>query len=401
MYLQKKDYARGLDELKEATILAPSDHLIHETYAQGLLRAEKLDEAVVAFKESLLLGPDDENVRADLAAALEKKGDWAGALEQWRERAYAEAHVDRRDLAPRPESRLTVQKDYEAAQQRFKQHLAALKAAGKAGEAAELEARVRADEASPKISGQLDAALLAGDKANSERRFDEAIRQYKEAVGLAEQLNPHTQQLAIALDHLGNCYMGQDWAAADAAFGRELKVTEEIFGPQSPNLALPMQALGTSALLQKKYDVAFKYYSQAANLYEKTYGEGSQQFADSQRVLARVYLVQKQYEKAEPYLVRAVKTDESFMGHDNPQLLMPLSALCGLYEDWGKAEKSEACDSHLLEILEKQYGADSPVLLSTLASEAKALRSLGRGDKAGEIEKKIEAIRTAAVNPEQ
>ena len=134
---------------------------------------------------------------------------------------------------------------------------------------------------------------------------------------------------------------------------------------------------------------------------EKTFGEVSQQFAESQRILARVYLVQKQYDKAELYLVRAVKTDESFMGRDNPQLLMPLSALCGLYDDWGKAEKSEACDSHLLEILEKQYGANSPVLLSTLTSDAKALRTLGRADKAAEIEKKIESIRTAAVNPEQ
>ena len=223
------------------------------------MNSGNFDGAIAEFNESLLLDRNQPGVRAELALVLEKKGDWPGALEQWRQRSLAEAHVDRRDPTPRPVSSSDPQKDYEAAQRRFKQHVAALKAAGKASEAADLEAKIAAANSSPKISEQLDAALLAGDKANSERRFDEAIRQYKEAVKLAEQLHPHTQQLVMALDHLGNCYMGQDWAAADSAYARELKVVRAPHGWQSPNLAPPLQSLGTSALLQKKYDIAFKY----------------------------------------------------------------------------------------------------------------------------------------------
>jgi tetratricopeptide (TPR) repeat protein len=385
--------------LKEATILGPSDAMAQEAYGRGLVEAGKLSEAVVAFKESVLLDPNQSGVRAELATVLERTGDWAGALEQYRQCVLAEGRIDRHDPTPRMISGSDPQKEYEAAQGRFKQHLAALKAAGKGAEATDLEARVEAASASPKISEQMDAALQAGDQANMARHFDEALRQYKEAVRFGEQLQPN-QQFITALDHIGNLYMGQDWQAADEAFGRELKVSAQTYGAQSPNLAQPLQSLGTSALLQKKYNVALKYYSEAADLIQKTYGEGSEQFAESQRVLSRVFFMQKQYDKTEPYLLRAVKIDEGLMGPDSPRVLMPLAALCSLYDSWGQAEKLEACESRLTGVMEKQYGANSPALLSTLDYEAKVLRRLGRGDRAAEIEKRIDAIRTAAVNPD-
>ena len=125
---------------------------------------------------------------------------------------------------------------------------------------------------------------------------------------------------------------GQDPAAAEAAYERELKVTEEIYGAQSANLAAPLQSLGRNALMQKDYASAEKFFFRAVDVNEKVYGEGSDKVAHSLLIAASVYIAQKDYAKAETYLVRALNIDESLFGHDGVDLLMPLASVCTLYD---------------------------------------------------------------------
>lgn len=73
-------------------------------------------------------------------------------------------------------------------------------------------------------------------------------------------------------------------------------------------------------------------------------------------------------------------------------LVMPLGSLCNLYDGWGKADKADGCYKQLLGTLEKEYGTDSPALVSVLNNDAKALRSLGRGEAAGQLEQKVKSI---------
>ena len=118
--------------------------------------------------------------------------------------------------------------EYEKAQARLKEHIAALKAAGKVSEAAALEASVRAAEAAPGLSEQVDAAMQAGMRELTQRHFDVALADYKQAVVLADKMQPHDGRLVTALDNVGNGSMAHDPAAAEAAFERELKVAQEL-----------------------------------------------------------------------------------------------------------------------------------------------------------------------------
>ena len=142
---------------------------------------------------------------------------------------------------------------------------------------------------------------------------------------LAEKMQPHDQRLVTALDHVGNEYLGQNPAAAEAAYERELKVSEEIFGVHSANTAMPLQSLGRNALMQKDYAAAEKFYFREVDVNEKVYGEGSDRVAASLLDAASVYVVQKDYAKAEPYILRAVHIDESLYGGDSVGMLIPLS----------------------------------------------------------------------------
>jgi Tetratricopeptide repeat len=370
---------------------------MHDLYGQALQGSGNIDGAIAQFKQSVALDPKQPTIAIELAAALEKKGDWVASLDQYHKAALADASIDYRNKIIRSDAP-DPQKEYAAAQLRYSSHIASLKAKGKASEVAALEARVHASQAAPNLSAKLDEALQAGAKAASERRFDQACVHYQEAVKLAEQLQPHDQRLATALDSLGNQYVGQDFAAADAAYSHELKVVQEIYGPQSFQVTHPLESLGTSAFLQRDYPTAQKYYSRAVELNEKFFGEENDKVAESLRILSRVYLAQKQFDKAESILLRAVKIDESLFGRDGIGMLLPLSTLCSVYDNWGKPDKSEPCNRQLLAVLEKQYGENNLQTVPVLKSQAQALRALGRVEEAARVEEHIKTIQATAMN---
>src|SRR5260370_16845863 len=139
---------------------------------------------------------------------------------------------------------------------------------------------------------------------------------------------------------------------------------------------MPLQSLGTSALMRNDYPAAQKFYTQAVEVNEKAFGESSDKVADSLRILSRIYFEQKQFDQAEPILLRAVKIDESLFGRDGSGLLLPLAALCGLYDNWGKPDKSEPCDRKLLAVLEKQFGENSLQIVPILNTQPHPLPTL-------------------------
>ena len=205
-------------------------------------------------------------------------------------------------------------------------------------------------------------------------------------------MQPHDARLVTALDNVGMGCMGRDPAAAEAAFERELKVTEELFGPQSANLAAPVQSLGRNALMQHDYATAEKFFFRAVDVNEKVFGEGSDRVASGLVSAAVVYVVQRDYAKAEPYLLRALNIDESLYGRDGVGLLIPLGSVCSLYDKWGKPEKLEPCEHQLITVLAKQFGPNSPQLAGTLDKEAQTLRTLGHAKEAAAVDERLASI---------
>jgi tetratricopeptide (TPR) repeat protein len=396
--IKKGNYARALDQLERAENLAPSDSAIHDLYGQALEASGKTDAAISEFQQSIALNPEQIPVLIELASAFEKKGDWVAAIGEYKKASLADASVDLRGKVVYLNAR-DPQNEYEAAQIRLKDHLAALRAAGKPDEAAKIEAGIQSAETGSGLSEQLDAAMQAGANADKARHFDEAIGDYQQAVDLADKLQPHDPRLVTALDYLGKNYAGQNPAAAQAAFEREFKVAQELFGPENPHLTGPLQSLGINAVIQHDYPTAEKYFFRAVDINEKFFGEGSDKVADALVQATSVYFADKDYAKAEPYLLRALTIDESFHGKDSPSIVIPLSRLCAVYERWDKPEKLEPCEKQLLGILETQYGSTSPVLATVIASEAKALRSLGRNDEAARLEDRLASIRAASMKP--
>lgn len=396
--LKQQKYSEAAAELKEGEMARPESPDIHDVRAQALAGSGDFAGAIGEFQAALQLKPKQIQVMLRLASALEKHGDWTASLNEYREASLIDSAIDLRTKVMRSDE-LDPQKEYASAKERWNDHLAALKAAGKSSDATALQTQLTASRSSASLSDQVDAALQSGWSAIRRRDRQGAVSQYKLAVELAEKLPPNDPRLVNALDNLGNSYFGWDTPAAQAAYERELQAAVNIFGPQSPQLTAPLQSLGRSALMQHDYAAAQKYMFQAVDINEKAFGEGSESVAKSLIYAATVFVVQKQYDKAEPYLLRAVHIDDSLFGKDGIYGIFPLTNLCDLYDRWEKSSEADTCDQQLVSMIEKQYGANSPALAGVLADDSKQLRALGRTAAADAIDTRIAAIRSASMKP--
>jgi tetratricopeptide (TPR) repeat protein len=397
--LAKKDFAGAIDELRRAEVVSPSSWNIHDLYGQALVAAGQNDLAISEFKEAASLDPKQSQVMTELGSALEKKGDWVGALEQYRKGALADA--DRLNKAQLGQAvyhfEPDPQKEYKAAQLRFADYVASLKAAGKAAEAVEQEERARMLDTSAGTLERVQMAMQAGERAFKERRFDEAEKSYNEAVALAEHLPPGDENLIVALGRLGNAYgMQQDYTDAEAALHRQLMIIEKTFGPTSPRMTDPLFFLGSIAAGLKNYTAAESYFERALDVNLKIFGENSTKTSESLRAMAGLYMAQSDWSKAEPYLLRAVKGSEVAAGPDDNMVLVPLWGLCDLYDRWNKPEKSQPCWRRATGIMEKQVGVNSPDLGTSLTNEASALRKMGRTSEADQLVQRLVKIQLTA-----
>jgi tetratricopeptide (TPR) repeat protein len=392
----RKDYSGAIKEFKQIEYLTPSDPRVHDLMGQSLSSLGDSVGSIAEFKQAVALDPKRFSARVELAAALEAQGDWVPALEEYRQAAQTSIPYPGTVVEVQAISYAGAQAAYQAAQNRFHQHVASLKASGKVAEAAVLERSIGGPKESKKLSTDLDAVILKGSQAASAGRFEEIEKDYKEAVALAEKVQPRDDRLKFCLIHLANFYAGRkEFDLAEASFQRAIKVTEDLHGQGSPELDQPLQEFGHYYLTRHDYSSGFEYYSRAVAIDEKVYGENSNKVADSLRKLSFVYLAQKDYAKAEPYLLRAQSIIDSLAGPEGDGENLVLSSLCNLYENWDKPEKGEPRNRQMLAILEKQYGPQSPVIVSVLITEAKMLRELGRQQEAAKFEQRALSIRSA------
>lgn len=386
--LIKKDSGAAVSELSQAQQLAPSSPSIHELYAQALQASGQTDAAIAEYREAIALDPKQSHYIVELGSALEKKGDWAGAMEQYQKASLTQANTKMkvqagdviRETNPDPEQ------EYKRAQLRFADHLTALRAAGKSGEAAELEGRVQVSNTSAGTLRRVQTAMKAGQDAWSRQQYDVSEKFYSQAVSLAEHLPPGDENLIISLQGLGNAYaMRQDYKDAESAYRRELSIVEKTFGPMSPRATDPLLPLAHLAALRKDSVAAENYLLRSVDIDVKNFGEQDAHTTNSLRQLAGFYTEQKQWSKAETYTLRAVKASE---GND-PVLLITVWGLCDLYDRWGKVDQAQLCWHRETGLMEKQVGENGPDLAQPLNNEAQDLRKLGRAAEAAKLEQRV------------
>jgi tetratricopeptide (TPR) repeat protein len=398
--MQKHDLNAAIEECKQAEALSPSDPSNHANFGVALAEAGRTAEAISEFREAVALDPNDLGSSVDLAKAFEASHNWPAALAEYRKAALSFTTANMRKGVAMVDGK-TPQQQYEDAQNRYSQYLQQLESSGKSAEAAAIEKQILAGAANPSLSKQMDDAMLAGATAMNQKQPDEARRQLGIAVKLGEQIQPHDERLIHALDAYGRLNIGIDAAVAQSSFEREMKVINELFGDNDPDLeGQALRSLAGNAAAQKEFDAAVNFYTRALAVDEKTYGEHSAQVGNELRLISRLYEVQNQFDKAEPYLLRDVRNAETT--GDDQHLQIALWNLAFFYDRWGKKpQETIDCQTRVIALLERTYGPNSFGLAQPLESEEKALRALGRNGEADQIAARLKTIQAAPASLNQ
>jgi tetratricopeptide (TPR) repeat protein len=394
--MAKNDFAGATAELKQAEAFAQSDWEVHELYGKALQGNGQLELAAGELKEAVALNPTRALLMTELGGALEKKGDWVGALEQYRKAVLTDAGLTANAVPGRPFEVCGEEcnKQFTAAKARFSDYVTSLRKAGKSTEAAELEQKVAALDSTAGSKEKAELAMKAGDRAFQERKIEEAAKEYKEAVQLSESLPPGDDTRIAALGRLGNAYgMQQDFTDASAMFHQQLELVEKAYGPESEKLVQPLQFLGQLAAWQKNYKEAQSYLERELAITTKANGDNDPRAVDSLRNFAGLYMVQNDWPKAEMYLLRAVKGAEVAA----PQMeLIPLWGLCDMYDRAGNPEKSQGCWHRATDLMAQRMGQNSPQLAQSITNEAAALRKLGKNDEAQTLEQRAAGLQSVS-----
>jgi tetratricopeptide (TPR) repeat protein len=179
-----------------------------------------------------------------------------------------------------------------------------------------------------------------------------------------------------------------------------LKVAEQTFGPDHPNVASSLNNLAEVYRAQESYADAEPLLKRALELREKALGPDHPAVAESLDNLVWLYIVQENYKKAEPLQKRALAILEKVKGPDHPAVAESLDNLAWLYSIQENYKKVEPLQKRALAILEKVKGPDHPDVADSLKKLAEFYNAgLRRAAKEGRTEEvKAWIARGADVN---
>ncbi len=160
---------------------------------------------------------------------------------------------------------------------------------------AAFSASARAQEADWKKS------IDAGTAAYEAKRYDEAERQFKAAVAIAEKAWPEGPRLAKSLYELaGTDYRRRNYREAEALLKRSLAIREKAGEADSSDAADTLGWLAASLLAQRKLAEAEPFAKRAMALLEKTRGADAPDMVNALKILIHVQLGLNKFDEVEP-----------------------------------------------------------------------------------------------------
>ena len=217
----------------------------------------------------------------------------------------------------------------------------------------------------------------------------------------AKMQGPEHPDLAKPLDALGIIYLGrEDFAQAEATFKRALAIQEKILGAEHPALARTLYFLSATYSRRSDYARAEPLLKRALSIQEKVAGPESFDVAATLNNLASLYQETGNYEQAESLFLRSIAIYEKLYGPDHPEVATPLNSLATLYREKADYLRAELLFKRALAIFEKARGPESEDVGIVLNSLAMLYTAKGDDERALPLFERSLAIREKALGPE-
>jgi tetratricopeptide (TPR) repeat protein len=239
----------------------------------------------------------------------------------------------------------------------------------------------------------------AGRRSFGQGQLAEAEQAFNAAVGEAELLGPESPQLATSLNALGQIRTQlKDYPAAEPLLARALAIREKAFGTEGHELVPTLNALAALHDGKAEYDRAESLLRRALGISEHHLGPAHPEVSVGLNNLAKLYFKRRDFAKADRLLLRLLEIKRG-LGKDHPEVATVLGSLAKLRQTVGKHDQGEQLWRQALAIRERCFAPNDPVIATTLENTADCCAPVpGRLAEAIALRERALSIREQATN---
>ena len=248
-------------------------------------------------------------------------------------------------------------------------------------------------------SPALDEAYSRFVDLYSQGHYEEALAFAEEAVKLSEQeFGPDHPDVAVRLNGLAEVYRAEGrYDDAERLHKQALAIREKALGPEHPDVAQSLNNLAEVYRAQGRHTEAQFLLDRAQALEARGAAQSGRRESYMAAGVAAYQL--GHYAEAQGQLEAALRTAEEAFGTQD-RLAQSLNRLATLYQAQGKHAEAEPLFKQALAIWEKAVGPDHPNVATILNNLAEVYRAQGKYDEAEPLQKRALTIREKVLGPE-
>ena len=168
-----------------------------------------------------------------------------------------------------------------------------------------------------------------------------------------------------------------DYAGAEAAYRRALKVDETTFGPNHPSVAVDVNNLGNALRALADLQGARAAFERALNIDEMTFGSDHPKVAIRTYNLGNVLRDLGDFQAAKSAYERSLRIDQGVFGLAHPKIAIRLIGLGSVMRDLGDLQKARVTYEQALLIDKSAFGSNHPRIATAINNLGNVLRDLG------------------------
>jgi Tfp pilus assembly protein PilF len=218
----------------------------------------------------------------------------------------------------------------------------------------------------------------------------------------------HAERLGAAPEAIGRLlynvgvylYVRADFNEAKSAYERALKIEENVYGPDHPEVAATVDNLGIVLRQMGDLEGAKEYHERALEIFEHAYGPDHPEVARTAGNLGIVLQQMGDLEGAKVHYERALEIFERAHGPDHPEVARTVEGLGTVQGDLGDLEGAKVHYERALEIFERAHGPDHPEVAATVDNLGIVLQQMGDLEGAKEYHERALEIFEHAYGPD-
>jgi tetratricopeptide (TPR) repeat protein len=188
-----------------------------------------------------------------------------------------------------------------------------------------------------------------------------------------------TEPTARLMNQLGGLLLQKALLAeAEPLMRRALDIKERSFGPEHPNVAIPLNNLAQLLHDPNRLAEAEPLMARVVTILEKNFGKQHPNIAIALNNLAQLLQDTNRLAEAEPLMRRALDIDEKSFGPQHPNVAIRLNNLAQLLKATNRLAEAEPLLRRALDIDEKSFGPEHPNVAAALNNLAALLWATNR-----------------------